>query len=268
MKIVVNSGILFGTVLSIIHASTAYSEQILSTQNNAYSDVESSLDTVFENEYQLTLAQLSKQRGGFISPDGFKISIGFEQITAINGELKTISKFNVPSLDLRDPVNLSKIESYSLTIDSIREAIEQYDYTIPGNLTPGQLDELTDQLDTITGTLTDSSNPDLIPNTIDLITRINNGDAQHTDDILSMLSLEQNMINLPGDSLNNSEFNSPVPFPPNLIENMSSFIMNTTDNALIQSIQVLNVKVDNMGEYRNKSLNALLLPQIIQSLHY
>jgi len=48
---------------------------------------------------------------------------------------------------------------------------------------------------------------------------------------------------------------------------MSSFIMNAKDNALIQSIQVLNVKVDNMGEYRNKSLNALLLPQIIQSLH-
>jgi len=262
MKIIINSGVLVCAVLSIVHATNAYSEQILNAQNGMYSDIENSLETVFENEYRLTLAQLSKQRGGFISPDGLKISIGFEQVTAINGELKTISKFNVPSLDLRDPVNLSKIASYSLTVDAIKEAIEQYDHTIPGNLTPDELNELTDHLNTMTGTLSDSSEPDSIPDTIDLITKINND----TGGILSMLSMEQNMVNYSSDLLNNSELNTPVPFPPNLIENMSSFIMNAQNNALIQSIQVLNVKVDNMGEYRNKSLNTLLLPQIIQSL--
>jgi len=267
MKIVANSGIVFFTIISIFQSSTACSEQIINTLNNTPSDVENSLDAVFINEYQLTLAQLSKQRGGFISPDGFTVSIGFEQVTAINGELQAISKLSIPSIDLTDPVNLSNITSYSLTIDAIKEAIEQYDHTIPGNLTPEQLNELTDHLDTMSDTLTDSANPDLIPNTIDLITKINNGDGHHPDDILSMLSLELNMINLPSDSLNNPELNIPASFSPNLIDNMSSFIMNAKDNALIQSIQVLNVKVDNMGEYRNKSLNALLLPQIIQSLH-
>jgi len=231
-----------------------------------HSDVQNSLDSIFENEYRLTLTQLSKQRGGFTSPEGVKISIGFEQVTAVNGELKAISKLYIPSLDLRDPMNLSKIASYSLTIDAIKQAVEQYDHNIPGNLTPDELDTLTDHLETITDTLTDSYNSDLVPTNIDLITRINNGDTQHTDDILSMLSMEQSMTNNLSGSLNNSELNIPASFSPNLIENMSSFIMNAKDNALIQSIQVLNVKVDNMGKYRNKSLNEMLLPQIIQSL--
>ncbi len=47
---------------------------------------------------------------------------------------------------------------------------------------------------------------------------------------------------------------------------MSTVIMNTQDSALIQSFQMLNVKIDNLGQYRNKSVNALILPQIIHSL--
>lgn len=216
---------------------------------------ESSVSTIFKNSIALTRSQLDQQRGGFIDKSGFKISIGFEKVVVVNGRLEAKARFYIPELNLAKPNN-NNVKDLALTMNTLREKLNKKEYD--GESTQAEQDAATGSINTVADTLKQP-----LPHTTEqhestsLTTKQNLSDDDYTDALLSMLSSTQSSTSAPSTASSTST---------SLPTTLTSVVMNTQDSSLIQSFQMLNIKIDNLGQYRSRSVNTLVLPQIINSL--
>jgi hypothetical protein len=295
MRNSIKSGIIFYSMVSLVDSSTAFAEQITEIEDLKSNDI---LFDVFRNDLALTKSQLDKQRGGFINKNGFKISIGFEKVVVVNGKLEAKSQFFIP-LNNTTEQNTDQFKGLAVAMAALQERLGQKDSDIKGNHTPDELDNVTDTLNSLTNSLsalgTSATTPQ--PSTFTLTTGTKSGGDNYTDALLSMLSVGQSLLdtgsvatpststpqgtqlttienpeNIPtsgpisDDLIVNSGSNNQLTATPNYSDSMTSVVMNSQDSSLIQSFQLLNIKIDNLGQYRSKSINELVLPQIIHSL--
>lgn len=212
---------------------------------------QNALSEVFINNIALTRHQLDRQRGGFVSPNGFKISIGFEKVVVINGKLEAKSQFYIPALNLANQSNY-EINELAAVMDALKDRLE--DQEINGNHSKNELAVVSDNIDGVANTLNDQlANASNQQDALTLTTGQRSGNGQYTDSLLSMLKGSQSLID-------NAATNTYLP------DNLTTVVMNSQDSSLIQNFQLLNIKIDNLGQYRSRSVNALMLPQIIHSL--
>lgn len=240
---------------------------------------EESVSQIFKNSIALTRTQLDQQRGGFIDKSGFKISIGFEKIVVVNGKLEAKAQFYIPGLNLakRDKNN---VKDLALTMNALRERLNNKEYK--GDHTKSEQEVVSETVDTVATTL-ESQIPKATGQreTTNLTTKQNKSDERYTDALLSMLQSTQSSSEASasspasGSGAGSATVTSPAATSPtgpsptvstSLPTNLTSVVMNSTDSSLIQSFQMLNIKIDNLGQYRSRSVNSLMLPQIINSL--
>ena len=273
--------------------------------NTVYND-QNSISFLFQDYTALTHEQLDQQRGGFIDKSGFKISLGFEKVVVVNGQLQTQSRFYIPEIDLTSR-NKHQMQDLATAMEALHERLNNPNNTndITGNHSQSELTETADEVgniaDNINNLTTNTSNKNspltpsstsIVPSTVsspttnkpgmspNLTTSQRTGEGDYTDALLSMLNGSQSTIEsaaselvedshsatISDDILVNSGSHNAITSAPSPSNSMSTVVMNSQDSALIQSFQMLNIRIDNLGAYRSKSINGLVLPQIIHSL--
>lgn len=234
-----------------------------------YADLNSS-NVLSLDESPLSWQNLDRQRGGFIDANGLNIQIGLEKIVLIDGMVAARSHLVIPSINARSNMSQAMasakggmaeskgtmnnaMESSGKSMESSGKSIEQQMALSPHRNQTSSGTSLDLKSNAQTGIRTDTST-------------------------LSLGKANQTSLYQPGSAAGAASVAPQQPIQASLQPSMmanqpltqvaqfgnTTLIQNSADNRLIQTVQIMNIELSNLSQFRGQRIQSRMLPQMIQ----